>query len=397
MADEDGIVDLEEFADGGAQAFYADPYPVYDALRERGTVHRVRTPGPGPREDLYLIVGHEAARAAFTDPRFAKTPPWGFEDALIGRHLLFADPPEHGRLRSLVTREFTARRVAGLAPRIQKITDELLDAMVPRGSADLIEALAFPLPLVVICELLGVPDIDRDRFRRMSTQVVAPTSSDEEADTIPELAAFLDDLIEDKRGAEPADDLLSALIRTTAEDGDRLSPSELRAMAFLLLIAGHETTVNLIGNGVRALLAHPDQLADLRADLSLLDGAVEEMLRYDGPVETATHRFAAEPIDIEGIRIPTGAPVLIGIGSADRDPDRFPAPDRFDIHRDPRGHMAFGHGIHFCLGAPLARMEARTAIRSLLERCPNLTLADSPTTWLPGMLMRGTRTLQVRW
>ncbi|MEU6391669.1 cytochrome P450 [Streptomyces sp. NPDC046939] len=397
MADAGKIVDLEEFSDGGAQAFYADPYPVYEALRARGTVHRVLTPGPGPREDLYLIVGHEAARAAFTDPRFAKTPPWGFEDALIGRHLLFADPPEHGRLRSLVTRAFTARRVAGLAPRIQKITDELLDDMVPRGSADLIAALAFPLPLVVICELLGVPDIDRDRFRRMSTQVVAPTSSDEEADVIPELAAYLDELIEAKRCAEPADDLLSALIRTTAEDGDRLSPSELRAMAFLLLIAGHETTVNLIGNGVRALLAHPDQLAALRADLSLLDGAVEEMLRYDGPVETATHRFAAEPVDIDGIHIPAGAPVLIGIGSAGRDPDRFPSPDTFDIHRDPRGHLAFGHGIHFCLGAPLARMEARTAINSLLTRCPDLRLDDPPTTWLPGLLMRGTRTLKVRW
>ncbi|MFI7383736.1 cytochrome P450 [Streptomyces sp. NPDC049813] len=395
MADLGGTVDLDAFTDGAG--FYADPYPVYDALRRRGALHHVRTPGPGPREELWLIVGHEAARAAFTDPRLVKSPPWGFDDALIGRHLLFADPPEHGRLRSLVTREFTPRRVAGLAPRIQKITDELLDAMVPKGSADLIADLAFPLPLVVICELLGVPDIDRDRFRRMSTQVVAPTSSDEEADVYPELAAFLDALIEEKRAAEPADDLLGALIRTTAEDGDRLSSDELRAMAFLLLIAGHETTVNLIGNGVRALLSHPEQLAALRADMSLLDGAVEEMLRYDGPVETATHRFAAEPVEIDGRTIPTGAPVLIGIGSAGRDPDRFPEPDRFDITRDARGHVAFGHGIHFCLGAPLARIEGRTALRSLLTRCPDLTLTTTPDTWLPGLLMRGTRTLPVTW
>ncbi|NEB74540.1 cytochrome P450 [Streptomyces sp. SID14478] len=390
------MIDLGEFADG-AQAFAADPYPVYDALRRRGAVHRVRTPGPGPTEELYLIVGHEASKAAFTDPRLVKSPPWGFDDALIGRHLLFADPPEHGRLRSLVSREFTARRVAGLAPRIQKITDELLDDMVPRGSADLIAALAFPLPLVVICELLGVPDIDRGRFRRMSTQVVAPTSTEEDANAIVELSDFLDELIEDKRCAAPADDLLGALIRTTAEDGDRLSAAELKAMAFLLLIAGHETTVNLIGNGVRALLSHPEQLAALRADMGLLDGAVEEMLRYDGPVETATHRFAAESFAIDGTVIPQGAPVLIGIGSADRDAQRFPEADTFDIRREPRGHLAFGHGIHFCLGAPLARIEGRTAIRSLLERCPDLAADGEPDAWLPGVLMRGVRTLRVRW
>ncbi|MYT71691.1 MULTISPECIES: cytochrome P450 [unclassified Streptomyces] len=394
------IVDLNEYseyADGGRAGFYADPYPVYEKLRARGPVHHVRTPGPGPAEELWLIVGHDAARAAFTDPRLAKTPPWDMADDLIGPHLLFADPPEHGRLRSLVTREFTPGRVAALAPRIQKITDELLDDMVPRGSADLIAALAFPLPFVVICELLGVLDIDRDRFRRMSTQVVAPTSDEEAYAAHVEIAGFLDELIEDKRCAAPADDLLSALIRTTAEDGDRLSPAELRGMAFLLLVAGHETTVNLIGNGVRALLDHPDQLAALRADMSLLDGAVEEMLRYDGPVETATHRFAAEPVEIGGTVIPAGDPVLIAIGDADRDPARFPAPDRFDIRRAPRGHLAFGHGIHYCLGAPLARLEGRIALRSLLERCPDLSLDGTPDTWLPGLLMRGVRTLRVRW
>ncbi|WP_425827971.1 cytochrome P450 family protein [Streptomyces fractus] len=390
------IIDLAELA-GGAHHFHADPYPVYDRLRADGPVHHVRTPGPGPTEDLYLIVGHEAARAAFTDPRLVKSPPWGIENDMMGLHLLFADPPEHGRLRSLVTREFTPRRVAALAPRIQKLTDELLDDMVPHGSADLIGALAFPLPFAVICELLGVPDIDRERFRRMSTQVVAPTSEEEAYESHVELVGFLDELIADKGRAAPADDLLSALIRTTAEDGDRLSPSELRAMAFLLLVAGHETTVNLIGNGVRALLRHPDQLEALRADMTLLDGAVEEMLRYDGPVETATHRFAAEPVDIDGTVIPAGAPVLIGIATASHDPHRFAEPDRFDIRRDARGHMAFGHGIHFCLGAPLARLEGRIAVRSLLERCPDLTLTETPDTWLPGMLIRGTRSLPVHW
>ncbi|WP_306316224.1 MULTISPECIES: cytochrome P450 [unclassified Streptomyces] len=397
MTDTNDIVDLGELA-GGAANFYANPYQVYDQLRTHGPVHHIRTPGPGPTEDVWLIVGHEAARTAFTDPRLVKSPPWGLDDDLIGLHLLFADPPEHGRLRSLVTREFTPRRVAALAPRIQKLTDGLLDDMAPRGSADLIAALAFPLPFAVICELLGVPDIDRERFRRMSTQVVAPTSAEASYDVHVELRSFLDELIADKRDtAGGADDLLSALIRTTAEGGDRLSPSELRAMAYLLLVAGHETTVNLIGSGVRALLQHPDQLAALRADMGLLDGAVEEMLRYDGPIENATHRFAAEPVDIDGTVIPAGEPVLIGIASASHDPQRVPAPDTFDIRRDSRGHMAFGHGIHFCLGAPLARLEGRIAIRSLLERCPGLTLDEEPDTWMPGLLIRGTRTLPVRW
>ncbi|MGY0490906.1 cytochrome P450 family protein [Streptomyces sp. WG-D5] len=389
-------IDLAEFA-GDTPTFHTDPYAVYDRLRTQGPVHHIRTPGPGPTEELWLIVGHEASRAAFTDPRFVKSPPWGLDEDLIGLHLLFADPPEHARLRSLVTREFTPRRVAALAPRIQKLTDELLDDMVPRGSADLIGALAFPLPFAVICELLGVPDIDRERFRRMSTQVVAPTSAEESYDVHVELAGFLDELIERKRDAAPADDLLSALIRTTAEGGDRLSPSELRAMAYLLLIAGHETTVNLIGNGVRALLRHPDQLAALRADMGLLDGAVEEMLRYDGPIETATHRFTSEDVEIDGTVIPAGEPVLIGIASGSRDPNRFAEPDTFDIRRDARGHMAFGHGIHFCLGAPLARLEGRIAIRSLLERCPGLEPAGEPGEWLPGVLIRGTRSLPVRW
>ncbi|QNS03369.1 cytochrome P450 family protein [Streptomyces xanthii] len=390
-----GPVDLEEYA-GGAEAFWADPYPTYERLRKLGPVHHVRVPGPEPRQDLWLVVGHEASRAAFTHPSLVKTTPGVREMDPIGRHLLVADPPEHGRLRALVTREFTPRRVEALAPRIQKITDELLDAMVPLGSADLIEALAFPLPFAVICELLGVPDIDRDRFRRMSTEVVAPTAAPD-GSLMLELIEFFDALIEDKRCSAPADDLLGALIRTTAEDGDRLSPTELRGMAFLLLIAGHETTVNLIGNGVRALLDHPEQLAALRADMSLLDGAVEEMLRYDGPVETSTYRFSAAPVEIGGTVIPEGQPVLIGVGTGGRDPERFPAPDDFDIRRDARGHLAFGHGIHYCLGAPLARLEGRVVLRGLLERCPGLRLDEVPGQWLPGMLMRGVRELRVRW
>ncbi|GGY06602.1 cytochrome P450 family protein [Streptomyces anandii] len=393
MAD---LIDLAEYGEG----FRADPHPVYAELRELGPVHRVRLPGTEPWE-TWLVVGYEEARAALADPRLAKDvsriqgPP--LEEQILGKNMLNADPPQHTRLRSLVTRAFTARRVEALRPRVREITDGLLDAMLPHGSADLVEALAYPLPITVICELLGVPEMDRAAFREMSNEVVAPTSEEAYALAMHGLGAYLTDLIEDKRCAGPADDLLSALIRTTAEDGDRLSASELLGMAFLLLIAGHETTVNLIANGVRVLLTHPDQLAAVRADLSLVDGLVEETLRYEGPVETATFRYAAESLEIAGTVIAAGEPVLIGLSAAGRDPGRFASPDSFDIRRDTRGHLAFGHGIHYCVGAPLARLEARVALRGLLERAPALTLDGPPGDWLPGMLIHGTRTLRVRW
>ncbi|NUL03074.1 cytochrome P450 [Streptomyces lunaelactis] len=389
-------VDLGEY---GAD-FVANPYPYYARLRESGPVHEVRLPNG---EEIWLIVGHEEARAALADPRLSKSPATVggtmLDERVIGPNLLVLDPPDHTRLRRLVAREFTARRVEGLRPRIQQITDGLLDAMLPAGHGDLVDALAFPLPIIVICELLGVPAADREAFRKWSNEVVAPTGVAAEESAIHELAAYLNELIEDKRCAGPTDDLLSALIRTRAEDDDRLSAAELRALAYLLLIAGHETTVNLISNGVRALLAHPGQLAALRADFGLLDGAIEEMLRYDGPVETGTVRFTAAPVPVGDTVIPAGEAVLVGIAAGDHDPDRYPSPDRFDIRRDTQGHLAFGHGIHYCLGAPLARLEARIALRSLLERCPDLALDASAGTldWLPGMLMRGVRRLPVRW
>ncbi|MFJ4682412.1 cytochrome P450 [Streptomyces sp. NPDC088789] len=391
------VVDLGKFGD----AFRTDPHPVYAHLRARGPVHRVRAPGRDAEGEMWLVVGYEEARAALADQRLAKDAGRigkTFLDVdLIGDYLLSTDPPQHTRLRSLVSRAFTMRRVERLRPRIQAITDELLDTMIPLGRADLVESLAYPLPITVICELLGIPEVDRAEFRRLSTETVAPTDPDSEYAAVSRLGEYLTELIEAKRAAGPAEDLLSDLIRTTAEDGDRLSVAELRGMAYLLLIAGHETTVNLITNGVHALLTHPDQLAALRADMTLIDAAVEETLRYEGPVENATFRYAAEPLEIAGVPIAQDEPVLIGLTAADRDGDRFPAPDRFDIHRDTRGHIAFGHGIHFCLGAPLARLEVTTALRGLLERAPHLALDGPPGEWLPGMLIRGVRSLPVRW
>ncbi|WP_329379499.1 cytochrome P450 family protein [Streptomyces sp. NBC_01716] len=391
--------------------FTADPYPYYAKLRESGPVHQIRTPY-GDR--LWLIVGHREARAALADPRLSKSPATVggsmLDERVIGPTLLVVDPPDHTRLRKLVAREFTAHRVAGLRERIQRLTDELIDTMLPAGHGDLVESLSYPLPITVICELLGVPAADRDVFRAWSTEIVAPAGAASEYTAVHELGAYFDELIEDKRCAGPSGDLLSALLRTRAEDGDRLSAAELRAMAFLLLIAGHETTVNLITNGIRALLSHPGQLAALREDFGLLDGAIEEMLRYDGPVLNGTARFTSEPVTVGDTVIPAYQAVLVGLGAAGRDPARYQDPDRFDIRRTAtatatgakgqnHGHLAFGHGIHHCLGAPLARLEARIAVRTLLERCPGLTLDPDtgPLDWLPGMLIRGVRSLPVRW
>ncbi|WP_405982634.1 cytochrome P450 [Streptomyces sp. NBC_00158] len=402
MALQPAVVDLLELSPD----FVRDPYPVYAALRERGPVHRVRTPDG---EDMWLVVGHEACRTAFTDPRLSRD--WhrsGDVGQIINLqqdhpalvHMLMADPPDHTRLRRLVVRAFTPRRIEALAPRVQQITDDLLDAMEANEArrADLVEAFAFPLPMTVICELLGVPTLDQEAFRGWSNEAVARTSAEAEAAAYEEMTRYLTGLIDAKR-AEPGDDLLSAMIHAVDEGGDRLSPSELIGMCVLLLIAGHETTVNMIGNGMRALFAHPDQYADLRGDLGLLDGAIEEMLRYDGPVETSTERLALEDVEMGGVVIPKGSVVLIGMADADRDPARFEDPDRFDIRRDARGHVAFGHGLHYCLGAPLARMEGRIALRSLLERFPDLEGdADaSEFSWVHGMLIRGVRELPVRW
>ncbi|GAA3486364.1 cytochrome P450 [Streptomyces cremeus] len=395
------IVDLRD----ETEAFTANPYPYYEKLREAGPVHHVRT---ADVDEMWLVVGYEEGRRALADPRLSKnwrnSELWDPEQASpMSSNMLETDPPQHARLRKLVAREFTVRRVEALRPRVQQITDDLVDSLLAKGSshgpADLIDALAFPLPMTVICELLGVPDLDRDRFRAWSNEVVAPTGTETSVAAVGEMGAYLVELIEDKRRS-PAGDLMSDLIRARDEDGDRLSPDELVGMAFLLLVAGHETTVNLISNGVRALLSHPGQLAALRADFDgLLDGAVEEMLRYEGPVENATFRFTREPLELAGVPVPAGKPVLVSLAAGDRDPARYPDPDRFDIRRAPQGHLAFGHGIHFCVGAPLARLEGRIAIRTLLERCPDLALdpGAGALDWLPGLLIRGVRELPVRW
>ncbi|MFE5867705.1 cytochrome P450 [Streptomyces roseifaciens] len=392
------IVDLEAMG----EEFARHPHRVYAALREQGPVHRVRMPEGA---EAWLVVGYDEVRAALNDPRLTKEwakarPDLSLIRASAGPNMLVLDAPDHTRLRKLVAKEFTPRRVGEMAPRVQQMTDELLDAMLaaPGRRADLVEALSFPLPMGVICDLLGVPDLDREAFRHWSNVSVGAGPAEEKITVSREVTAYLNGLIAAKR-REPGDDLMSALISTADEDGDRLSPEELLGTAWLLLVAGHETTVNLISNGVLALLQHPGQLAALRADPGLLDNAVEEMLRYDGPLETPTYRFTTEPLEIGGTLISGGGELVLPVlADADRDPARFPDAARFDIRRDARGHVAFGHGIHYCLGAPLARLEARAAIGSLLERCPDLALDAHPDslTWREGLLIRGPHRLPVR-
>ncbi|NKZ06701.1 cytochrome P450 family protein [Actinomadura latina] len=385
-----------------SRAFSEDPYTVYAELRERGPVHPIDFPRGAT---AFLVVDHEHGRAALNDPRLSKdvahsaVPVNG--EQFFGGTMLAMDPPDHTRLRGLMAKAFTAGRVEKLRPRVQEIADALLDGIAARGGADLIEDLAVPLPVQVICELLGVPASDRARFRAWTAVLTVPALTAEarasRRDAAREFNGYLSEAIAARRAA-PEDDLISALI--TARDGDSaLAEAELLAAIALLLIAGHETTVNLIGNGVLALLQAPGQLELLRTRPELLPSAIEELLRYDGPVERASQRIALVDMEIAGTPIPKGAWVHVSLGAADRDPAAFDDPDRLDVTRAPKRHVAFGHGLHFCLGAPLARLEGQIAIGGLLARFPGLALAVPPADLRhhrTGSIVRGLVTLPVR-
>jgi cytochrome P450 len=385
-----------------------DPYSVVRRLRVEAPVCRVSLPR-GTK--AWLITRYAEARAALADPRLGKDSgrlqdlferhagivrPNSDEENLLDTHMLNSDPPDHERLRRLVNKAFTSRRIEQLRPRIQQITDDLLAAIDGTDEVDLLDALAFPLPMTVICELLGVPTDDRDDFRAWSNLLISGGEAEELEAAEKAMTHYLKALVATKR-ATPGDDMLSALVQTR-DESDTLTERELVSMAFLLLVAGHETTVNLIGNGVLALINNPDQQAALRADLSLLPGAIEEFLRYEGPLNQATFRFTLEPTEIGGVVIPADELVVVSLLSANRDPDRFPDPDTLDIRREPGGHLAFGHGIHYCLGAPLARLEAEIAFTSLLTRFSKMTLAIpvDEIIWRPGTLIRGLQRLPVR-
>ncbi|MDN5920768.1 MAG: cytochrome P450, partial [Pseudonocardia sp.] len=381
-------------------AFWTDPYPAYAELRDAEPVRRLELPD-GP---MWLISRHDDVREAFVDPRLSKD--WRFTlpeeqraemPAAPTPMMLLMDPPDHTRLRKLVSRSFTVRRMAELRPRVQEIADELLAGLPEDGTVDLMRVYAFQLPVLVICELLGVPPEDRDEFGAWSSVLVDDSPEQAKMESMGKLSGYLAELVERKR-TEPDDALLSSLAQVCEDDGDRLSSEELVAMATLLLIAGHETTVNLIGNGVLALLTHPEQLARLQSDPELIDAAVEEFLRWDAPVASTPVRFAAEDVSYSGVTIPAGSMVLLGLGAAGRDETWTGDAASLDITREaPTGGVFFGHGLHYCLGAQLARNEGRVAIGSLVASRPDLALAVDPTelTHRRSTLIRGLTSMPV--
>lgn len=398
-----------EAASLGTPEFRRDPHPVYAELRRTAPVCPLRPPHG---LETYLVTRYEDARAALADPRLSKDMfgAWdayrrifGDSSPVLDDNMLNCDPPKHTRLRRIISSAFTPRRVEALRPRVEQAATALLDACPVREPVDLLPAFAFALPTVVICDLLGIPAEGRDTVQAWCATVAGtgfdPRSREAGRAAEERLHACLEELIVAKR-ADPGDDLLSALTR--ARDGNgRLTERELVSTAWLLLFAGHKTTAYLIGNAVRHLLAHPDQLRILRERPELMDAAVEELLRFDGSVESATFRYAAEEVVIAGTRIPKGALVQISLTSANRDPEQFESPDRLDIERPGTAgaHLGFGHGVHYCLGAPLARMETRIALSTLIDRFPRVSLAapEAPARWLevPFPAFRGLAELPV--
>ncbi|MGW3195142.1 cytochrome P450 family protein [Streptomyces sp. NPDC001118] len=388
-----------ELADG----LIDHPYDVYRRLRDTAPVQRITGPDGAP---AWLVTRYEDVRAALADPRLSLDKRHASDGTYKGfalppaldANLLNMDPPDHTRIRRLVGRAFTPHRVQQLREPIRRTADRLLDAFGPHGTTDLVAAYAAPLPITVICDLLGVPESHRLDFRVWTDALVAPDPARPGAarEAVAAMLGFFTGLLAAKR-AEPADDLLSDLIAVRDEDGDRLSEDELMSLTFVILFAGYENTVQLIGNAVLGLLQHPDQLAALRKDPTHIPAAVEELARYEGPALLAIRRFPVEDVTIGGVTVPAGETVLVSLSAANRDPARFPAPDRLDLSRDATGHLALGHGIHYCLGAPLARAETEIALAALLERFPELALNDDELRWRPSLRARGLLALPVRY
>jgi cytochrome P450 len=378
-----------------------NPYPALARMRANRPVTLTRTAEGLP---VWIITSYEHARTALTDPRFRQgaVRAQALADERVAGvnlgadvvHMLNSDPPDHTRLRRLIQGSFTPKRVAALRPAITRIAGGLLDDIEASGDTevDLIARFALPLPLLVICELLGVPAEDRAAYRRWSTEILTMDEADGHGRAVTEMKAYLVDLFARK---EPAEDMLTDLLR--ARDGGALTDDEIVAMVYLLLIGGHETTVNLIGTATLALLRNPDQLAWLRGNPAAMPSVVEEFLRYEPPVSIATLRWTTEEVTLGDVHIGAGEFVLISLGAANRDPDRFAEPDQLRLDRSDRGHLAFGHGVHRCLGAPLGKLEGELAITALLDRFPRLALAgDGPRLrWRNTPMLRGLELLPV--
>jgi cytochrome P450 len=390
-------------------------HDTYARMREESPVHL--QPGLDGETPIWFVTRYEDVVGVLADnerfvldPALALTPeelaaleedvPIG-ADPRVNENLLAKDGEDHRRLRRLVSKAFTPRMVEQLRPRIREIADDLIDRVAGRGSMELVDDFAFPLPITVIAELLGIPVDDQRRFREWSNSFVTPPVTPELREQAfrhtEEFVEYLDELFASRR-AEPAEDLVSALVRAE-DEGDRLSQNELYAMVVLLIVAGHETTVSLITNAVYALLTHSEQLAAVRADPGLLPAAVEELLRFDSPVERSITRWAATDVELGRRTIRRGEFVIAVLGSANRDPDRFARPDELDLSRADNKHVGFGRGPHFCLGAPLARLETEIALETLLRRLPNLRLAiaEDDLYWRPIPIFRSLAELPVAW
>ncbi len=383
-----------------AQETKRNPHTFYTPLRESERLFYVEG------LDAWVLTTYEDALWLLKDPRFTKDSRKIYSQeeaerpaqAVMADHMrnmLMTDPPDHTRLRSLVSKAFTPRMIEQLRPRIQQIADELLDAVQDQGQMDLIPAFAYPLPITVISEMLGIPVAYRQQFRVWTQALVNAEAQEERALALQQFLEYIKHLLDEKR-AHPAADLVTGLVQVE-ENGDQLRENELISMIFLLIVAGHETTVNLIGNGTLALLQHPDQWQQIQRDPSLLPSAVEELLRYTAPVSLSDERWATEDIPLHGKLIRKGDMVVAALISANADPQHFSASDELDITRQENHHLAFGKGIHFCLGAPLARLEGQIAFGTLARRMPNLRLAGDPTqlTWNNNPMLRGLKSLPV--
>ncbi|MCZ7416932.1 MULTISPECIES: cytochrome P450 family protein [unclassified Streptomyces] len=387
-------------------ALTADPHRAYAELRAAGPVHRVTGTDGKP---AWLVTRYEDVRRALADSRLALDRRHALPGNYAGfnlppaldANLLNMDPPDHTRVRRLVAKAFTPARVEKLREPVRKLAHTLLDAVEPDGRAELIAAYAGPLPITVICDLLGVPHASRPDFRAWTDTLITPDPERPEAarQAVGAMLRFYTGLISGKRET-PGDDLLSDLIAVRDDDGDRLTEDELTSLAFLILFAGYENTVHLIGNSVLALLDHPEALRSLRGrpDTELAD-AVDELARFEGPAPLAIRRFPVEDLDVGGVTVPAGETVLLSLASANRDPERFPEPDTLQPASGGAGHLALGHGIHYCLGAALARMETGVALSVLLDRLPGLRLAVPRDTLRhrPTFRARGLLTLPVTW
>jgi cytochrome P450 len=381
----------------------SDPYPIYAFIRNHEPVHHAP-------DGSWVLTRYDHSAALLRDPRFSTNPARlteGPDAAAMGpirqvgsSLMMFLDPPDHTRLRSLVSQAFTPRMVESLRPRIERLVDELLDAVVEIGEMDVLADLAYPLPTVVICELLGVPPEDRERFKSWSADAsrlldgyLDQAAMDKGMVAGMYLFQYFTDLV-DARRKEPRHDLLSALLAAETS-GDKLTHAELLSTATLLFVAGFETTMNLVGNGTLALLRNPDQLARMRDEPSLVRSGVEELLRYDSPVHV-TARIATSDVEIGGFTVREGEQAVAILGAANRDPEQFPDPDRLDVARTPNRHLAFGGGPHFCLGAALARLEGQILFGRLLRRLPDLELVTTEPTYREHYVIRGLTELRVR-